>query len=88
MAHYYVKMLNKGVYQSPFSLNTLYGPKFPESGFDMPTNSEVARIIKEMSRLKYGRDVNIVNLDINKRSELEKKEEPATNSDAFPPLGI
>lgn len=87
LGHYYVKMLNRGSYPSPFSLDTRYGPKFPESGFDMKTNEEVARIIKQMSRLKYGRDVNIVNLDINRRSDLDKKEEvkPAAPS-AFPPM--
>ncbi len=75
MGHYYVKMLNNGAYPSPFSLDTRFGPKFPETGFDMKVNTEVARIIKEMSKLKYGRDVNIVNLDINRRSDLDKKEE-------------
>jgi hypothetical protein len=89
MGHYYVKMLNNGTYPSPFSLDTRYGPKFPNSGFDMQSNPEVSRIIKEMSRLKYGRDVNIVNLDINRRSDLDKREEekPAP-SGGFPPINF
>lgn len=87
--HYYVKMLNNGSYPSPFSLDARYGPNFPESGFDMKTNSEVARIIKQMSRLKYGRDVNIVNMDINRRSDLDKKEEvPLQPQGGFPPIGF
>lgn len=87
--HYYVKMLNDGLYPGPFSLNALYGPKFPESGFDMKVNTEVARIIKQMSRLKYGRDVNIVNMDINRRSDLDKKEEaPPASQTGFPPIGF
>jgi hypothetical protein len=78
LAHYYVKMLNKGSYPGPFSLDTGFGPKYPDSGFDMKSNPEVARIIKEMSRTKYGRDVNIVNADISRRSDLERKEESTT----------
>lgn len=75
-AHYYAKMLNNGTYPGPFSLDTSYGPKYPESGFDMKSNAEVARIIKQMSRLKYGRDINIVNQDLSRRADLDKKEEP------------
>jgi hypothetical protein len=81
---YYVKMLNNGVYPAPFSLNTLYGKNYPESGFDLPTNPEVARIVKEISRVKYGRDINVVNQDINSRSVIEKREpEPS----GLPPFG-
>ncbi len=88
-AHYYVKMLNEGSYPGPFSLDARYGPKFPESGFDMKANPEVARIIKEMSRLKYGRDVNIVNMDINRRSDLERVEEKEPQSPTgFPPINF
>ena len=86
--HYYVKMLNGGAYPSPFSLDARYGPNFPESGFDMKVNTEAARIIKQMSRLKYGRDVNIVNMDINRRSDLDKKEEPQPMQGGFPPIGF
>jgi hypothetical protein len=82
-------MLSDGSYPGPFSLNALYGPKYPESGFDMKVNTEVARIIKQMSRLKYGRDVNIVNMDISRRSDLEKKEEtPQPLQTGFPPIGF
>lgn len=87
LAHYYVKMLSDNTYPSPFSLDARYGPKYPETGFDMKVNKEVVSIIKQMSRLKYGRDINIVNMDINRRSDLDKKEEvkPETPS-GFPPL--
>jgi len=89
MGHFYVKMLNNGTYPSPFSLDTRYGPKYPESGFDMKVNAEVASIIKQMSRLKYGRDVNIVNMDINRRSDLDKKEEPTLPvMGGFPPINF
>lgn len=88
MAHYYVKMLNKSSYPSPFSLDTRYGPKFvEETGFDMTVNTEVKDIIIKMSRLKYGRDINIVNMDINKRADLDKREEVAPNNPSgFPPI--
>ncbi len=89
MAHYYVKMLNDGIYPAPFSLDTTYGDKYPKSGFDMKANPEVAAIIKKMSRLKYGRDVNVVNMDINRRSDLDKKEEEKPQPPSgFPPISF
>jgi hypothetical protein len=75
MAHYYLKMLNEGTYPSPFSLDTKFGKAFPETGFDLPSNPEVSRIIKEISRAKYGRNIEIVNKDINHRSDLDKPKE-------------
>ncbi len=86
LAHYYVKMLCNNSYPGPFSLDARYGPKYPESGFDMKVNPEVASIIKNTSRLKYGRDVNIVNMDINRRADLDKREEGKTENPSFPPI--
>lgn len=88
MAHYYVKMLNSNSYPSPFSLDTRYGPKYVnETGFDIKVNTQVMEIIKKMSRLKYGRDINIVNMDINRRADLDKKEEvKVDNPSGFPPI--
>jgi hypothetical protein len=89
LSHYYVKMLVNGSYPSPFSLNTLYGEKFPLSGFDMPVNREVAQLIKKMSRTKYGRDVNVVNADIRRRADLDvTKESPKQQQNAFPPMSF
>lgn len=68
--HYYVKMISGGKYPSPFSLDPTYGPNFPDSGFDIPVNKEVARLIKDLSRTKYGRDVNLVQEEISQRAEL------------------
>jgi len=89
IAHYYVKMLNNSTYPSPFSLDASFGPKFPNSGFDIKVNPNLAAIIKKMSRLKYGRDLNIVNMDIARRSDLDKKEEskPAEPT-GFPPISF
>lgn len=86
IGHYYTKLLTKGSYPAPFSLNTLFGKQYPESGFDIPTNKEVARIIREISRRKYGRDLNVVNDDIRRRSQLDKEEEPKPQE--FSPLGF
>jgi hypothetical protein len=82
-------MLVNGSYPSPFSLNTLYGEKFPMSGFDMPVNRNVVQLIKNMSRTKYGRDVNVVNADIKRRADLDTpKEAPKQQSSGFPPMSF
>ena len=53
----------------------------------MPVNKEVTGIIKEMSRRKYGRDVNVVANDIRTRAQLDRKEEQAQNpAPGFPPI--
>ncbi len=87
IGHWYVKLLVRGSYPSPFSLDSAYGPKFPDSGFDLPVNVEVSKIVKEVSRMKYGRDLNVVNEDIKVRAQLDKKEEQIQNLPTeFPPL--
>ena len=89
IGHYYVKLLTNGSYPSPFSLSSLYGPKYPDSGFDLPVNKEIANIIKEISRRKYGRDLNVVNDDIRVRSQLDRVEEkPQIPNGGFPPMGF
>jgi hypothetical protein len=87
--HWYAKMLSNGTYPGPFSLNTLYGKKYPMSGFDMPVNKEVLGLIKNMSRTKYGRDVNVVNADISRRSDLDKPvEAPQQQAGGFPSMSF
>ncbi len=88
MGHWYVKLLVDGTYPSPFSLNSLYGPAYPDSGFDLPVNKEVGEIIKEISRMKHGRDLNVVNDDIRVRSQLDKEEAPPEKDGDFPPMGF
>jgi hypothetical protein len=90
MGHWYTKLLVGGSYPSPFSLNSLYGNKFPDSGFDMPVSKEIVGIIKEISRMKYGRDLNVVNDDIRNRSLLEEEEEKPQQEQplGFPPMGF
>jgi hypothetical protein len=88
MGHWYVKLLVDGEYPSPFSLNSLYGPAFPDSGFDLPVNKEVGEIVKEISRMKHGRDLEVVNDDIRTRSQLDKEEERPSKDMGFPPMGF
>ncbi len=86
--HWYVKLLNNGMYPAPFSLNSLYGREFPESGFDLPERAGVADSIRKYSKAKYGRDVAVVNEDIRIRSQLDRKPEPAPMNSPFPPMGF
>jgi hypothetical protein len=82
-------MLTNGSYPGPFSLNALYGDRYPMSGFDMPVNEEVVDLIKQMSRTKYGRDVNVVNEDIKRRADLDTpKEAPEQSPGGFPPMSF
>lgn len=85
--HYYAKLIVDGKYPSPFSLDTTYGPHFPESGFDIPKNKEVADLIKQLSRLKYGRDVKLVQEEIGRRAELAVIPEPNKGA-GLPPLPL
>ena len=81
--HWYAKMISNGKYPSPFSLDPGFGPKYPDSGFDLPVNKEIAKMIKELSRLRYGRDVNVVQEEINIRSGMNETaiaEEPPKDS--------
>lgn len=89
LAHYYVKMLTNNSYPSPFSLDARYGPKYVnETGFDLKVNPEVKDIITKMSRLKYGRDINLVNMEINRRADLDRVEDESAqnNPSGFPPI--
>ncbi len=87
MGHWYVKLLTDGRYPSPFSLDSSYGPKYPNSGFDLPVNQEVSRITKEVSRMKYGRDIKVVSEDILRRSEVSQPEQqPQEKAMGFPSM--
>lgn len=62
--HACVKLLVDGKYPPPFSMDTRYDetryPKYPE----------VTKLIKQLSRLKYGRDRGTVEAEIAKRAKL------------------
>lgn len=86
--HYYVKMISQGSYPLPFSLDPKYGPSFPESGFDIPVSKEISEMVKNLSRLKFGRDVKIVEEEINQRSGLNDEEEKKDDKKSPPPLSL
>jgi len=89
LGHYYVKMLTNGSYPGPFSLNALYGDRYPMSGFDMPVNEDVVDLIKRMSRTKYGRSVTVVNEDIKRRADLDTPSKaPEQSPGGFPSMSF
>lgn len=67
----YIKLLIDNTASKPFNMNT-----FPP----MPGNSELAEAIKQLSRLKYGRDKRIVESEIMERTEIGKAEEKSKTS--------
>ncbi len=79
-ANAYVKMLINGFAAPPFSMSTFYDmnkryPKYPKVG----------ELIKKLSRIKYGRPVEQVNQDIERRARRTNASAPTT-TDAMPPL--
>ena len=74
MGHWYTKLLNNGSYPAPFSLDSGYGPEFPDSGFDILLIKRLPVLLK---RCLEGStvDVNVVADDIRNRAQLDKKEE-------------
>lgn len=77
--HAYMKLLVDGKYPPPFSLYTHfdYSP-FSEISFNTG-DEEIAQTIKQISRLRFGRDRDIVEKEIRQRAKnkLEVKKEPA-----------
>jgi len=70
-ANAYIKLLVRGEYPPAFSMSTLFDNVKPTviAGTEYPTNEKVVKTIKEISRLRYGRDRNLVEKDINDRSK-------------------
>jgi hypothetical protein len=65
----YIKMLVRGEYPPAFSLETKYDNVRPTviGGKEFPVNPNVYRMIKDLSRLRYGRDRSMVEQDIKSR---------------------
>jgi hypothetical protein len=61
-ANVYIKTLVNGVATSPFSMSTFYNM---DQLF--PKHEQTAELIKQLSRVRYGRDVNYVKEEIRKR---------------------
>lgn len=73
--HAYIKLLVDGKYPPPFSLTTTDDVAFAQRG---DGNKELANMIKQISRLRYGRDRDVVEQEIKDRSKFfqEVKQEP------------
>ena len=64
--HAYVKTIVKNQPQTPFSLDTA----LDMNKINSMKNERTAEIIKEMSRLKHGRDAKLVEAEITRRAKL------------------
>lgn len=73
----YIKLLIDNTASKPFNMDT-YPP--------VPGNVELAQAIKQLSRLKYGRDKRIVEAEILERTQLGASEEKAAAPMAEPSL--
>ena len=59
----FVKLLVDNANPPPFNMST-----FPHNELDISANNpELAKAIKDLSRLKYGKDKNAIENEINKR---------------------
>ncbi len=72
--NFYVKLLSQGQYPLPFSMETAEYPFNPNGSFKMATYPKLRPIIENMSRMKYGRDVNLVGEEIVRRGDLKSSE--------------
>lgn len=81
----YTKLLVDGEYPPPFSMYT----HLKNSPFGiLPADMQIAQTIKELSRLKYGRDREIVEVEITQRAELFEESKPqATGLGDFSGMG-
>lgn len=64
--HAYVKLLVDGKYPPPFSITTTDDVPFAQRG---DGNKELANMVKQLSRLRYGRERDIVEQEIKDRTK-------------------
>lgn len=76
----YVKLLVKGKYPPPFSICTTYQSP--------PGNTEIAKVIKELSRMRYGRDRRQVDAETKKRGEIHVAESDMPQTPIGSPMGF
>ena len=76
----YVKLLVKGKYPPPFSICTTYQSP--------PGNKEIAKVIKELSRMRYGKDRRVVDAEIKKRGEIHVQESTLPEAPIGGPMGF
>jgi hypothetical protein len=68
--HAYVKLLVDGKYPPPFSLVTTDDVPFAQRG---EGNKQLAETVKQISRLRFGRDRELIESEIRERAKFEKK---------------
>jgi len=64
----YISLLINGTESRPFNIHTLYDPS--------PGDPEIAKAVIQLSRLKYGRDREIVEKEIFERAKITPEREP------------
>lgn len=71
-ANAYIKLLVKGEYPPSFSVSTLYDSLNPTviAGMNFPKNEKVYKMIKEISRLRYGKDRKLIESEIQERGKM------------------
>ncbi len=87
--HYYTKLIVDGKYPLPFSLNPFFYTKGHE--FQAPKNKEVEELVRKLSKLKFGRDAEIVTAEINERADLTSSNdavEAGPDTTLPPPLSL
>ncbi len=77
-ANVYVKTLINGVATSPFSMSTFYNidQRYPKQ-------EQTAELIKQLSRVRYGRDVNYVKEEIRSRGARQTVEPDRQKNSGF-----
>ncbi len=81
----YIKMLVDGEYPAPFSLSTNWVTNQPP--FEWKNGrKDVSAMIKDLSRLRYGRDRKLVEAEIDKRAHLTE-DKGETGGAQFSPTG-
>lgn len=82
---FFTKMLVDGRPAEPFTLRSWYG----ESPYDMVTtpNPQLSDIIRQISRLKYGKDRNLIENEIKLRGAFIKSQQPEQKNDPFGGFG-
>jgi hypothetical protein len=81
--HAYIKLLVDGKYPPPFSLYT--NDSLPFAQREAKGNEELAQMIKQISRLRFGRDREIVEAEIKERGKFQKE---VPKEDKFGGLGM
>jgi len=78
---FYLKMLTDGKPTPAFSCRSFYG----DSPYDMigKPNPEIAEVARQISRLKYGRDRNIIENEIKLRSTFTKEKDKEEKKDSL-----